>query len=202
MTDTKLIDPELFEISEVGLSVVGKPTFDQVQDEFLKWALVHRVSAFALGDLLTYSERRWGETYAQLSAITTLSPEYLYNVKYVCEKVPYSRRREKLSFSHHQAVASIKEPGDQAAWLLVAETYDLTRDELRKEIANNSDPSAYVSLRIEPISVSESEQVVVEPPGLDLREIVTEYIRSRRDLDVIRELELYRKMEAFVEDLL
>ena len=53
MTDNELVDPKLFKISEVGLSVVGKPTFDQIQDEFVKWALVHRVSAFALGDLIS-----------------------------------------------------------------------------------------------------------------------------------------------------
>ena len=200
MTDKEIADPEWCKVTEVGLSIVGKPTFDDVQYEFVKWALVHRVSAFALGDLLVYSERRWGETYAQLSSITTLSPEYLYNVKYVCEKVPFNRRRENLSFSHHQAVASVREPAHQRAWLFVAESYDLTRDELRKEIAKGGLASDYASLRAGETEVP--EQTVIDPPVLDLREIVAEYVRSRRDLDVVREREFYRKMETLVEDLL
>jgi hypothetical protein len=202
MTDKELVDPELFKISEVGLSVVGKPTFDQIQDEFIKWALVHRVSAFALGDLLVYSERRWGETYAQLSAITTLSPEYLYNVKYVCEKVPFNRRRESLSFSHHQAIASIKEPADQARWLYIAEKDELTRDELRKEIARDADPSAYISLRTESLKVPEPTQTILNPPELDLRNVVSIYILARRLSNGAVAAEAYKKMETLVEDLL
>jgi hypothetical protein len=201
VTDKEIVDPEWCKVTGVGLSIVGKPTFDDVQFEFVKWALVHRVSAFALGDLLVYSERRWGETYAQLSAITTLSPEYLYNVKYVCEKVPFSRRNENLSFSHHQAVASIKDQGVQSAWLLVAETYDMTRDELRQTIATGESPTDYMS-SLRSSSQEVPKQMVFDPPELDLYEVVTEYIRSRVDLDVVREREYYRKMEALVEHLL
>ena len=198
MTDKEIVDPEWCKVTGVGLSITGKPTFDDVQFEFVKWALVHRVSAFALGDLLVYSERRWGETYAQLSAITTLSPEYLYNVKYVCEKVPFNRRRENLSFSHHQAVASVKEPKHQRAWLFVAESYDLTRDELRKEIAKGGLASDYASLRTIPEEVP--EQMVFDPPELDLHDIVVTYIRARRDGNSVAEEEAYEKMKGLVKE--
>ncbi len=199
MTDKKVADPEWYKLTGKGLQISGRPSWDEYEEEFIKWAAIHRASAFAIGDLLVYGERRWGETYAQVSAVTTLAPEYLYNVKYVCEKVPFSRRNENLSFSHHQAVASIKEQGVQSAWLTIAETYDMTRDELRETIATGKSPTGYMSsLRSGLQEVP--EQVVIDPPGLDLHDIVVVYIRARRDGDPIAEEEAYEKMKGLVKE--
>jgi hypothetical protein len=97
------------EITEVGLRFIREPTWEEYQQEWHKWELFHRLSTFALGDLLAYGEMRWGETYAQVAAATQLSVDYLRNIKYVCSKVPVHVRVTGLSFSHHQIVASIKD---------------------------------------------------------------------------------------------
>ena len=198
MSDKEVANPEWYKLTGKGLQISGRPSWDEYEEEFIKWAAIHRASAFAIGDLLVYGERRWGETYAQVSAVTTLAPEYLYNVKYVCEKVPFNRRHENLSFSHHQAVASIKEPKEQTKWLAAANMYDMTRDELRKEISKGISAHDYVSLRLEDGEVP--EQVVIDPPGLDLHDIVVVYIRARRDGDPIAEEEAYEKMKGLVKE--
>jgi len=192
----EVVNPEWYKITGVGLEVTGQPSWDEYQDEFIKWSLIHRASAFAIGDLLAYGERRWGETYAQVSALTTLSPEYLYNVKYVCEKVPYTRRHEGLSFSHHQAVAAVKDPDQQVAWLEHADKNELTRDELRREIARGLPPPISSSIR------NEGKQVVVQVQRETLQDIVAHYIQAKRSENAEREKFYYRMMESLVGDLL
>ncbi len=86
-----------------------------------------------LGDLLNEAERRFGEDYAQLAEATGYDVSTLYNAKYVASRIDFSRRREELPFSHHQAVAHL-EPAEQDRWLVQAEDEEWTRAELRHRV--------------------------------------------------------------------
>ena len=58
----------------------------------------------------------------------------LYNLGSVARKIEISRRREVLSLSHHAEVAPL-EPDEQDAWLDDAISHNLSRNELRDELA-------------------------------------------------------------------
>ena len=69
-----------------------------------------------LGDWLRYGERTYGEKYAQAINLTGYDYGTLANAVYVAGRVELSRRRESLSFGHHQAVAALS-PAQQERWL-------------------------------------------------------------------------------------
>lgn len=57
----------------------------------------------ALGDWLNYGENAYGEMYSQVMDETGFSLQTLTNDKYVASKIEIYRRREILSWSHHEA---------------------------------------------------------------------------------------------------
>jgi hypothetical protein len=75
---------------------------------------------WALGDLLLVGSNRWPEKYSQALEASRLSERQVSRYRYVAERVRPSRRREKLTFSHHEEVAPL-EPADQDRLLARAE---------------------------------------------------------------------------------
>ena len=69
-----------------------------------------------IGDWLVYGEHTYGEMYAQALDATGFSYGTLANQVYVAQRFDFSRRRENLSFSHHQEVAAL--PPEEADELL------------------------------------------------------------------------------------
>lgn len=103
---------------------------------------VKRTTSFLIGDWLNFGDRVYGDlTYNDASELTGLTPETLMNYASVCRKVARRRRREALSFAHHQAVASM-EPQEQIEWLTRAEEQGWFRADLRREIAESRAPAA------------------------------------------------------------
>jgi len=62
---------------------------------------------WTVGDWFNMGERIYGEMYSQVMDASKLAYGTLANYKYVASKVEFSRRRENLSYSHHQEVASL-----------------------------------------------------------------------------------------------
>lgn len=97
------------------------------------------------GDWINYGEDRadWGEMYTQALEESDMTYGGLRNEAYVARRVHLSRRRDKLTWSHHQEVAPF-EPGLQDWWLSRAEEGDVegaqgerrtwSRTRLREEI--------------------------------------------------------------------
>jgi N6-adenosine-specific RNA methylase IME4 len=84
------------------------------------------------GDWLNHGERKYGEGYAQGMDATGLALQTLTNCAWVARRFSeISRRRENLSWGHHDVVAA-DEPADQDYWLDQAEEHDWTVRELRK----------------------------------------------------------------------
>jgi len=69
-----------------------------------------------LGDWIAYGNLKFGERYARASKITGYDRQTLMNMVYVASRFAVSRRREDLSWSHHETLAAL-EPGDQDRWL-------------------------------------------------------------------------------------
>ncbi|HEX7278311.1 MAG TPA: hypothetical protein VF255_01690 [Solirubrobacterales bacterium] len=77
---------------------------------------VGRCIQWVIGDWLAYGNARFGERYARASKITGYDRQTLMNMVYVASRFEISRRREKLSWSHHEALASLP-PIRQDYWL-------------------------------------------------------------------------------------
>lgn len=116
-----------------GLSAIGEPTFKQWEEvgEFIRKAegAVH----FWIGDWLNYGEKKYGEMYTQALDETKYKYQTLVNDVWVASKVEFSRRRENLSYKHHQEVASL-EPDEQVKLLDIAEKNDIKSKEFRKVV--------------------------------------------------------------------
>lgn len=86
-----------------------------------------------IGDWLIYGEHAYGEKFAQAVAGTGLKEQYLLNLQWVARSLHTSRRREVLSWGHHEAVAAL--PSSRADALLdAAETERLSVHDLRERV--------------------------------------------------------------------
>lgn len=103
---------------------------DWLAEVRLLWTLRDRLQ-WALGDSLLWGEARYGEMWSQVA--DQYNHHTLENCRWVASRFPVTRRRESLSFSHHEAVAKL-EPAQQDAWLDRAEAEAMPRAELRKAL--------------------------------------------------------------------
>lgn len=105
---------------------------------------VQTASRWWIADWMNIGEERFGENAAQgaddlhsrfdiARRITGLEGTTLDNMRSTARKVPADRRREELSFGHHQTVQAL-EPEDQGQWLQKAIDETWTRSELRDAI--------------------------------------------------------------------
>jgi hypothetical protein len=95
---------------------------------------LHDGTKFWTADLLLEAEHRFGEAAYQIAAATGRSERTLGNWVWVASKVPRSRRREELSFTHHTIVAPLDLQAQQR-WLERAVEERLSSRELRDAIS-------------------------------------------------------------------
>lgn len=135
-----------FELTPVGVQIAEGTSEDEWLD--LGGALFKLGSAiqWLLGDWLAFGEREYNKTYQQFAEWTGYEVKTLYQYGWVANSVDFSVRTEKLSFTHHQLVASLRLEDDtidverQLYWLKKAEVGKWTISQLRKEMRD--DPPA------------------------------------------------------------
>jgi hypothetical protein len=105
-----------------------------------------RVSNWWVGDWLHYGAARWGEKYVEASRITGLDAKTLRNIAYVAARFDLSRRRDKLTWTHHAEVAAL-DASDQEVWLDRALEERMSATDLRVALRSSqkSDASVCVS---------------------------------------------------------
>lgn len=120
-----------FTYTALGLIQVSEDvSFADWQAEVYHVDDARRAMKFWLGDLLNYGEGRYGAMAEQVADARRFVYEDLDTLKWVCHHVPVSLRSEKLSFSHHRAVAKL-EPDDIAHLLRQAEEQELSVHDLK-----------------------------------------------------------------------
>jgi hypothetical protein len=77
---------------------------------------IGRCIQWLLGDWIAYGNLKFGERYARASQITGYDRQTLMNMVYVASRFGASRRREGLSWSHHETLAAL-EQAEQDQWL-------------------------------------------------------------------------------------
>jgi hypothetical protein len=92
-----------------------------------------RCGQWGLGDWIRYGNAKFGERYTTAAQITGYDTQTLMNMVYVASHFEISRRREKLSWSHHEAVVALP-PEEQDRWLDLAENQRITVIDFRAEL--------------------------------------------------------------------
>lgn len=115
----------------------------QVQDAITKRANL----PWVIADLLNYGEANFGERYAQAFDDCVVELHTLQNWRWVARCFTPSRRRESLSWSHHEVVAKLPEK-QQDTWLNRAERKRWSTRELREEVRWATDPKKDETLNI------------------------------------------------------
>jgi Ser/Thr protein kinase RdoA (MazF antagonist) len=108
-------------------------TYDQLEAVGGLLGRMHQSLRFAIGDWVLLMETRFPEKFSQAVEVLGISEEGTREYLRVSEKVPRSIRREKLSWSHHRAVAALEVP-EQKEWLERAETERLSHHQLRDRL--------------------------------------------------------------------
>ena len=87
-----------------------------------------------LGDWIRFADEKWGEKYDEAISLG-FAYQTALNAVSVAKKFEFSRRRENLSWGHHQAVAYLDEPFADG-FLDDAITHKWSQKELRKQVAD------------------------------------------------------------------
>lgn len=95
--------------------------------------MIGRCSQWWLGDWIRYGNVKFGEKYSRAAKITGYDVQTLMNIVYVVSRFEVSRRREDLSWSHHETVASLQ-LAEQERWLDRAIEHKLSVADLRLEL--------------------------------------------------------------------
>jgi hypothetical protein len=94
---------------------------------------VGRGVAWWIGDWVNYGNEKFGEKYSRAARITGYDVQSLMNMAYVASRFDRSRRREKLSWSHHAELAGLAIE-HQEIWLENAEQRHFSVHGLREAV--------------------------------------------------------------------
>jgi hypothetical protein len=125
--------------TETSISLPADFSYEEFERLMGVLGLIHRVSAWYIGDSLLFGELAYKDgKYLQAAELTGLSPGALANYASVCQRVHPDRRRADLSFSHHMEIAS-QPPERQREWLERAAAEGWTKDALRAHVIAERD---------------------------------------------------------------
>jgi hypothetical protein len=131
-------------INDVSWSAAEDMSFAEWLEYGRRLGVMGRSAGWWIGDWLTYGNHVFGERYVRASRITGYDSQTLMNMAYVASRFDASRRRGRLSWSHHAEIAAM-EPEEQDLWLERAESDRLSvrclregikRERLRKKKAD------------------------------------------------------------------
>jgi hypothetical protein len=120
-------------ISPVAWIPVTDMDFAQWATAGRRLAAMGRCGQWGIGDWIRYGNSKFGERYAWASRVTGYDIQTLMNMVYVASRIDISRRRENLSWSHHETVASL-DRDEQEHWLDRVDADRLSVADLRGEL--------------------------------------------------------------------
>ena len=166
MGEVQLVDTETGELTlfdaakftQNALALEDNLSFENWQKLGEQLRLMEGSVMWWIGDWLNYGETKYGETYQQALDATDKSYQQLANAKLVSSKYEISRRRENLSFSHHQDALGASDPDAVLAW---AEENKASVKELRHRVRD--DKRGIASQVLPPIG--EYSVIYADPDG-------------------------------------
>ncbi|MET9826858.1 MULTISPECIES: LmbU family transcriptional regulator [Streptomyces] len=122
--------------TRVGLRIPAALTFERWQHAGSQISRIVDSSSWCLGDWLVYGQEEFTDRYLRAIEACGLDYQTLRNYAWVARKFELSRRRETLSFQHHAEVSSLP-PCEQDKWLDLADEFNWSRNELRRNIRSH-----------------------------------------------------------------
>ena len=134
------------EIKKTGLLFKDSLTFDEWGNVGKLLNQIEGATQWWIGDWLNYGNFKWGEKYKEAIEKTEFNYGYTRNLKSVSNAIELSRRRDKLTWAHHQEIASF-DLAEQDYWLDKAEKEGWIVKELRRQIRESKieKPQAFPS---------------------------------------------------------
>jgi hypothetical protein len=134
-----------FLLTNVSWSTTANLSFEQWVLNGRRLGAIGRGVGWWIGDWLRFGNASYGEKYAEAARITGYDKQTLMNMVYVASRIEASRRREKLSWSHHAEIAAVAAQ-EQDRWLDRAEQSRLSVRDLRQLVGQSRkrdrDPAA------------------------------------------------------------
>lgn len=131
---------EDYTLSEIGLTLTDPAlSYDRFETICYMLGALHEAVRFAIGDAIVQGEHLFGESAYQAFEKFQLSEEAMKEYVRVAQRVPRSRRRKGLSWSHHRAVASLEAP-EQKKWLKRAVDEGMSHHDMRAALRNGTAP--------------------------------------------------------------
>jgi len=90
-------------------------------------------ASWVIADLVAYGARQYGAKYKAAIEEFGLSYKRLANMACIARSFEFSRRRENLSFAHHQVLAALSQ-AHQDEWLAQAEASGLSVAQLKSSL--------------------------------------------------------------------
>jgi hypothetical protein len=153
---------------EKGSSITTVAWVPDRELDFAEWIAAGRLlggmsrcSQWGLGDWIRYGNTKFGERYSRAAKITGYDRQTLMNMVYVSSRFEISRRRENLSWSHHETVAALPAE-EQEHWLDLASTQELSHRDLRGALRTSRADGKAVTEEA-PEGVSEDTQALTCP---------------------------------------
>jgi len=122
-----------------------------------------------LGDWCNFGEARYHEKYSQALDATDYELGTIKNAAYVAGNFPSSRRRDDLSFGHHQNVVALT-PKQQDRWLDLASVERWSVQELRARLKKANLVAEHGELQAQAFPVGQFAVVHADPPFETVRE--------------------------------
>lgn len=127
--------PVALDVAELEAQHGGELTIGEYEDLLRGLGAMARGHQWWCGDALVYGEKHFGEdVFSQAAEALGLEPHTLTNWRWVASSVTVARRRETLSWSHHEAVARLA-ANTQRSVLARAEKEGWTVRQIRDHVA-------------------------------------------------------------------
>jgi hypothetical protein len=142
---TQVIALPVGQADRLGLSLPADLKYDDWVGVGRRVVELSKAATWLLGDWLvygaqTYGASHWGgrvphELYERLAQETGYAEQTLQNARCVCQKIPRSRRRDNVSFSHAVEIAGrVEDPEDIEGWLDFVSAGGVTVKALREKL--------------------------------------------------------------------
>lgn len=128
---------------KTGLALPKNLKWDQWSEMGYFFNHMNKSMPWLYGDWENFGKDKWGEQAAQCFEESMYANGTLRNAAWVCRKIPMSRRREGLTYSHHYEVASLT-IDEQEKFLDLAEKKQMNVKQLREAVATFKNPDRVV----------------------------------------------------------
>jgi len=118
--------------TQLSLSLPDSTTFEEWSEIGKKLCRAEHVMTWWIADWAAFGHKQWGKV-KEFAEANNWVPKTVYNAARVAKIVESSRRREDLSFGHHEAVSLLPER-EQSKWLEKAHLESWPIGSLRREI--------------------------------------------------------------------